>query len=309
MGGGDGIERELCKKADISFEAISTGKWRRYWDLRNILDFFRILVGILQAFLILLKERPKKVFSKGGYVGFPVVFAAWLIGIPVFIHESDTMPGLATELCAPFAQKIFLGYAEAVEFLDRYKKKLEVVGNPVRLSLYEGQASRAKKRTHFTGDKPVLLVMGGSSGSEQLNTLVTKEKAALKEVFDVVHLTGEGKGFPKKEKHYVSLPYAEAELADLYALASLALSRAGASALAELEAMQIPALLFPLGLHASRGDQVKNAELLCRKSHLYRRYEEDKSLLSQLRLLPPRPQGVLENGSTQKLALALLDDA
>lgn len=309
MGGGRGVEQELCRKAGLSFETISTGKWRRYWDLRNILDVFRISIGTIQAFLILLKKRPDKVFSKGGYVSFPVVFSAWLIGIPVLIHESDAVPGLATRLCAPFAQMIFLGYAEAGKFLDRYKEKLEVMGNPVRLSLYEGQATRAKKWMGFTGNKPVLLVVGGSSGSEQLNTLISQEKAALKEVFDVVHLTGEGKGLPKKEKHYVSLPYADAELADLYALASLALSRAGASALAELETLQIPALLFPLGLHASRGDQVKNAEALCLRSSLYRCYEADKSALSQILLLPTRPSGVLENNSAQKLALHLLADS
>lgn len=265
-------------------------------------------VGIVQAFLKLLKHRPKVVFSKGGYVGFPVVFAAWMIGIPVFIHESDAKAGLTTRMSAPFARKIFLGYQEAEDSLDHYKQKLEVVGNPVRLNLYDGKAAAAKKWTGFTGKRPVLLVMGGSTGSAQLNLKVEAQKKSLTTVYDIVHLTGEGKGIVKKEKSYVSAPFAAENLKDLYALASLALTRAGAGTLSELEALQLPALLFPLGLHASRGDQVLNAEALCNKSHLYHLIDETAPLTQQLKKLPKRPEHHVENSATQVIALTLLSE-
>ncbi len=277
-----------------------------------MVDIFKIPVGIVQAFFKLLKHRPKAVFSKGGYVGFPVVFAAWLIGIPVYIHESDALPGLTTRLCAPFAKKIFLGYEEAEEALDHYAKKLEVVGNPVRLDLYDGKVAAAKKLTGFLGKRPVLLVMGGSSGSLELNKKIEKEKKALLAVYDIVHITGEGKGTHSKSElskksGYYSVPYVGSQLKDLYALASLALTRAGASALAELEALQLPALLFPLGTHASRGDQILNAQALTKKSSLYHLGEDVPPLTVQLAKLPPRKTHHVENSATQVIALTLLD--
>ena len=317
IGSRKGIERKLCEEAGIPFESVATGKLRRYIDLRNLTDIFRIPVGVLQAFFKLLRHRPKVVFSKGGYVGFPVVFAAWLIGIPVYIHESDAIPGLTTRLCAPYAKKIFLGYEEAAEELDHYATKLEVVGNPVRLDLYEGKAAAAKKWTGFSGKRPVLLVMGGSSGSMELNKKIEKEKAALTAVYDIVHITGEGKGTLSQNessksapsKNYFAVPYIGDELKDLYALASLALTRAGANTLAELQALQLPALLFPLGTHASRGDQILNAESVCKNSHLYRLGEDVPPLTVQLAKLPVRPKTHVENSATQVIALTLLSDA
>lgn len=287
---------------------MATGKLRRYFDLRNFVDVFKIPVGVVQAFLKLLKHRPKAVFSKGGYVGFPVVFSAWLIGIPAMIHESDAIPGLATKMCAPFAQKIFLGYEEAAEALDHDADKVEVVGNPVRLDLYDGKVAAAKKWTGFNGKKPVLLVMGGSTGSLELNKKIEKQKKELMEVYDIIHITGAGKGRMKKEKGYVATPFVGADLRDLYALASLALTRAGAGTLAELEALQLPALLFPLGTHASRGDQIANAEALCKKSSLYRLGEDVPTLLSQLAKLPKRPATHIVNSATERIALSLLSE-
>ncbi len=289
---------------------MATGKLRRYFDLRNLADFFKIPVGILQSFFKLLKHRPKVVFSKGGFVGFPVVFAAWLIGIPVFIHDSDAIPGLATKLSAPYAKKIFLGYEEAEDELEHYASKLEVVGNPVRLDLYEGKVAAAKKWTGFTGKRPVLLVMGGSAGSMELNKKIEKEKKELMAVYDIVHITGEGKGTRAKStpsKAYFAVPYVGDELKDLYALASLALTRAGANTLAELQALQLPALLFPLGTHASRGDQILNAESAVKNSHLYHLGEDVPPLTAQLAKLPPRPTHHVENSATQIIALTLLD--
>lgn len=312
IGSYHGIERGLCKEADIHFEAITTGKLRRYFSLHNVLDFFRVPIGIVQSFFKLLHLRPNVVFSKGGFVGFPVVFAAWLIGIPVLIHESDAIPGLATKLSAPFAKKIFLGFEEAARSLHRYSEKLEVVGNPIRLDLEEGSAKAGLKWAGFDGKKPVLLVMGGSGGSEQLNKLVEAELADFLSEFDVVHTTGEGKSSAKpsllQKKHYVAVPFLRKELKDVLAMSSVVICRAGANTLAELETLQIPALLYPLGRHASRGDQLANAKALCKRSSLFRVAEEQRAAMPQLLLLPPRPSSPIENACTQKIAFTLLSD-
>lgn len=316
IGSTHGIERGLCEGADIPFYAIQTGKLRRYFSIHNFFDFFQVPVGMVQAFFRLLHLRPNVVFSKGGFVGFPVVFAAWLIGIPVIIHESDAIPGLATKLSAPFAKKIFLGFEEAVRPLDHYAKKLEVVGNPIRLDLEDGEAKKGLKWAGFSGKRPVLLVMGGSGGSEQLNELMEKEREDLLREFDVLHVTGEGKSSAKpsrpQKKHYIAVPFLKKELKDVLAMTSMVICRAGANTLAELEALQIPALLYPLGRHASRGDQLVNAKALCKRSSLFIVAEENRPAMPQLLLLPPRRSGAEplspKENATQKIAFTLLSD-
>lgn len=300
------------QQAEIPYYAISTGKLRRYFDWQNFLDLFRIPFGVIQAWWVLGLMRPHVVFSKGGFVAFPVVLAAWLRRIPVLIHDSDAIPGLATKLSAPFAEKILLAYETAHLELHRYEEKIEVVGNPVRLSIYDGDEQKAKKMTGFKGDRPVLLVMGGSSGSQQLNTLVKKEKEKLLQTFDVVHISGDSaaaKAHEKKEKHYLQLAYVDKGMNDLYALASLALTRAGANTLAELHALQIPALLYPLGRHASRGDQMANAHVMCVESDLFLLADEAEEAYPQLLSLPARPKKPVVSTTTEKLAWLLLSYA
>lgn len=312
IGSRTGIEKTLVPAAGLPYEAIRTGKFRRYFSLQNFLDCFRIPVGVGEAFLKIGRLKPNVVFSKGGFVAFPVVLAAWLRRIPVVIHDSDAIPGLATKWSAPFAQKILLAYETAHMALQKYEAKIEVVGNPVRRSLFDGKAKRGQKLTGFKGDRPVLLVMGGSSGSQQINTLVAGEKRALTEHFDVVHISGrpgkqarQGRA-TREEQHYVEWPYVDKGMNDLYALASLALTRAGANTLAELHALQIPALLYPLGTHASRGDQVANAQVMSVESPLFVVADEKKSATTQLLALPPRPGSTGQNTATEKIAWLLL---
>lgn len=307
MGSTHGMEKKICEEAKIPYEAILTGKIRRYFDWRNVADLVKIPIGVLQAFTKLLKNRPQVVFSKGGFVAFPVVVAAWMLGIPVLIHESDAIPGLATKWTAPFARRIYLGYEAAGEGLKSYRHKLEVVGNPIRLKLYEGERKRGLKWAGFDEKKPILLVAGGGSGSLQLNHLVQQEKKKLLESYDIIHIYGQGKGKPLRQKHYVAVPYIGEGIEDVYESSSLAVSRAGANTLAEWEALQIPALLYPLGRLASRGDQVVNAQELCKKSSLHHIADEGKTLVSQLKNLPKRPSRH-KPSTTQKLVLTLLSD-
>lgn len=282
-------------RAGIRFESVSTGKFRRYFSLSNFLDLFRIPLGIFSAWLKIGRIKPDLVFSKGGFVSFPVVVAAWMRRVPIITHESDAILGLATRLIAPFADKVLLGWDIPLG------KKFVYVGNPVREEILKGRAHNALSVCGFKGERPVLLVMGGSTGSQQLNEIISREKRELVKHFDIVHITGEGKGQVKREKHYWSVPYMHEEIKDFFALASLALSRAGANALAELETLQIPTLLYPLGLGASRGDQIANALALSERSKLFIIANSKKSAAEQLLKLPKRPAKHLPNLAVKKI--------
>lgn len=306
IGSHNGIERKLLEHEKLPFYSVSTGKLRRYFDLKNFIDLFKIPLGICQAWILLGRLQPDVVFSKGGFVGFPVVVGAWFRRIPVVIHESDAISGLATKLSAPFAERILLAYEQAKDGLGKYDFKIKVIGTPVRKSLLKGSKTRAKKLTGFSGKRPVLLVVGGSTGSQQVNDIVALERERLMKTYDVIHLTGKGKGRKKKEKHFFSLPYAQDEMKDLYALASLALSRAGSTALAEHEALGLPTLLYPLGLHQSRGDQIANAKAATYKHKFFRVADETKSASSQLKLLPKRSGKRIVNNVADKIANLLL---
>lgn len=305
LGSYQGMEKALCERAGIPFEPVSTGKFRRYFDLKNLVDIFRVPLGIVQAWVKLQRLKPNVVFSKGGFVGVPVVVAAWLLRIPIVIHESDTLPGLATKLTAPLAQKILLGFKETREFLGRFAFKSEWVGNPIRDEILKGSASQAQKETGFDGKRKVLLIMGGSSGAQEINEMIAKEKKTLCEHFDVIHLFGKGKGRIQKNKHYYAVPYAHEDLKDFYALASFALSRAGASTLSELEALQLPSLLWPLGMEGSRGDQIYNAKAMVKHSKRFKLYKKNSSFLDQLNDLPKRNLKHKKNLSVEKIASIL----
>jgi UDP-N-acetylglucosamine--N-acetylmuramyl-(pentapeptide) pyrophosphoryl-undecaprenol N-acetylglucosamine transferase len=306
MGSYAGPEKNLAQDAGIPFEPILTGKLRRYFDLRNLTDLVRIPLGVMQAWWKLGRLQPDLVFSKGGFVAVPVVWAAWLRRIPVIIHESDAIPGLATRLTAPMARKILLGFEDAKCGLEKWAQKIQVVGAPIRGEIFEGNRKQALALTGFSGNRPVLLVMGGSGGAMALNDAVMQEKSKLTEHFDMVHLTGAGKGEQVKEAHYLSFPYLKSELKDIYTITSIAVSRAGANSLAELSALGIPALLFPLGLDSSRGDQWANAHAMQKSGH-FRIADPKESILDQLLSLQEtareRSQNLKTTPSAQEVAL------
>lgn len=307
MGSRKGPEATMIKKAGIPFYGVTTGKLRRYFDLRNFADCFRVPFGVMEAWMKLGKLKPDLVFSKGGFVALPVVFAAWLRGITVVIHESDSVPGLTTKLCAPFAKMILLGYREAESGLEKYAKKILVLGTPIRKEILEGDKKKAAKLLGFSGEKPVLLVMGGSGGSQEINKKILKEKTALTKTYDLLHLLGSGKGKTVREAHYVAMPFVdEEELRHYYALASLALSRAGATALAELEALMLPTLLYPLGLDSSRGDQIANAKVQASKHDFFLIADSKKSVAQQLVQLPKRSKKIHPSRAADKIVDLIL---
>jgi len=252
-----GMERELVAKAGVAYHCISAGKLRRYFDFKNFTDIFKIALGFLQSLILMIKLRPSIVFSKGGFVSCPVVWAAWLTGVPVIIHESDITPGLANKLSMPFAKKICFSFPETEAHLPSAKR--EATGLPVRDELLRGDARRGRELCGFEDGKPVIMVIGGSLGAQAVNEAVRGALDKLLDGFNVCHICGKGGKAPGSRKGYCQFEYVGEELPDIFAMADMVISRAGATALFELLALRKPALLIPLGTAASRGDQILNA--------------------------------------------------
>ncbi|MDR2728626.1 MAG: undecaprenyldiphospho-muramoylpentapeptide beta-N-acetylglucosaminyltransferase [Chitinispirillales bacterium] len=258
VGTSKGMERELIAKTGIPYHCISAGKLRRYFDLENFTDLFKIGIGFLQSLLLMIKIRPAVVFSKGGFVACPVVWAAWVFRVPVIIHESDITPGLANKLCLPFAKKICFSFPETQPHLPIAKRVM--TGLPVREELFNGSALYGREFCGFDNEKPVILVMGGSLGSQAINAAVRGSLDNLLNDFNICHLCGKGGKAPGSKKGYCQFEYINEELPDIIAMADIVVSRAGATALFEFLSLRKPNLLIPLGSAASRGDQILNAQ-------------------------------------------------
>lgn len=259
IGSYDGIEKKLIEELQIPYYGISSGKLRRYFDVKNFTDPFKVLKGFREARHTLAEIRPNVLFSKGGFVSVPVVLAAKRLHIPVIIHESDLTPGLANKICIPSASKVCCNFPETLAHLPADKAVL--TGSPIRQELLEGNPIAALEFCHFTANKPVILVMGGSLGSAAINDTIRGVLPELLKTYQVIHLCGKGK-LDEGLNHtpgYVQFEYIKKELRDLFALADIVISRAGANAICELLALHKPNILIPLSAKASRGDQILNA--------------------------------------------------
>ncbi|MDD6347564.1 MAG: undecaprenyldiphospho-muramoylpentapeptide beta-N-acetylglucosaminyltransferase [Lachnospiraceae bacterium] len=260
IGSYNGIEKTLIEKEGIPYYGIATGKLRRYFDVKNFTDPFRVIKGMHEAKVLMKKLKPDIVFSKGGFVSVPVVRAARACRIPAIIHESDMTPGLANKLCLSAAAKICCNFPETAAVLPEGKALL--TGTPIRAELMNGSRDKGLAFTGLDGSKPVLLIIGGSLGAASVNNAIRRILPSLLPDFDVIHLCGKDKldssliGTPG----YCQYEYIREELPDLFALADAVISRAGANAICELLALKKPNLLIPLSAKASRGDQLLNAE-------------------------------------------------
>ncbi len=259
IGTANGIERAIIEPTGLPYASISAGKLRRYFSWENFVDFFRVLLGCWQAFWLLRRLKPVAVFAKGGFVSVPVIVAAWLNRVPAVTHESDMTPGLANRLTAPFAQKICYTFLETARHLPTAKRVL--TGTPVRETLLDGNVGRGRQTCHFTADKPVLLVIGGSLGAQAINLALRQALPELLKRFQICHICGKGNmdSALVNMAGYCQFEYVNAELADFFAMSDAVISRAGANTLFELLALRKPALLIPLSKKASRGDQILNA--------------------------------------------------
>lgn len=275
MGSHTGIEKEIIKNKSIPYYGISTGKLRRYISIENIKDAFLVIKGIKDAFFQMRKIRPHIIFSKGGYVSVPVVIAGFLLGIPIVIHESDITPGLATKIAAPFSKKICVTFPETMAYLP--KNKITVTGTPLREELFFGSKEKGLALCHFTSDLPVLLVMGGSSGAQIINTHLEHILPILLTDFQVVHICGKGNKPSFSHTGYAAFEYVYDALPHIFAMSDIAVSRAGANAIWELVGLSLPHLLIPLSKKVSRGDQILNAASFEKQGFSKVLLEEDMS--------------------------------
>ena len=260
IGSYNGIEKKLITEQNVPYYGIATGKLRRYFDLKNFTDPFRVIKGCFEAKKLIKKLKPDVVFSKGGFVSVPVVLAAHRQHIPVIIHESDMTPGLANKICIPYASKVCCNFPETVAMIPDGKGVL--TGTPIRAELSKGDRQTGLDLCNFTSNKPVIMVIGGSLGAQHVNEAVRSILPSLLEKFQIVHLCGKGKvdeSFYSTTGYY-QFEYIDKELKDLFAAADIVVSRAGANAIFELLSLNKPNLLIPLPAGASRGDQILNAE-------------------------------------------------
>lgn len=259
MGSKKGEEREFIETRGIAYHPIRTGKLRRYFDWQNFLDIFNVTLGIVQSFFVLLRLRPQVLFSKGGYVALPAVVAAWLLRIPIVIHESDRTPGLTTRLSKRFARRICVAFQHATQYFDA--QKVVWTGLPVRTAIFNASREKGLAVTGFSGNRPILLVFGGSLGAGFLNNLIREyiETPWLTQ-FDVINICGEGKIAHNLDYvNYKQFERLGVEFIDVMQAADIVLTRGGATSLFELLAMKKPHVIIPLSKAVSRGDQVHNA--------------------------------------------------
>ncbi|MCM3743142.1 undecaprenyldiphospho-muramoylpentapeptide beta-N-acetylglucosaminyltransferase [Sporosarcina luteola] len=263
IGSHNGIEKELIKDGhrEVTYHAIQSGKLRRYFSMKNFSDPFRVGAGVLQAYSILRKVQPEIIFSKGGFVSVPVVLAAKLAKIPVVVHESDVTPGLANKLALPFSKHIYTVFEQTLDYVPA--GKATCAGAIIRPEIFQGDRNEGLRIAGLTGEKPVVIVMGGSQGSALLNNAVRSELDAVLEHFEVIHLCGKGNIEESLEpmKGYTQFEYVTQGLPHLLAASDYAVSRAGSNAIFELLSVLKPMLLIPLSASQSRGDQLLNASL------------------------------------------------
>lgn len=299
-----GMEAEKIRSVPgVTYHAVKSGKLRRYFDWKNFTDPFRVLAGMIQSAALMGKIKPDVVFSKGGFVAVPVVFGAWLNRIPVLCHESDLTPGLANKLCKPFAKRFATTFPECAAALG---DKAEMTGTPLRPELFCGSRAKGLSLLNFDGTKPVLMMMGGSSGAQAVNAALRASLPEITKEFDVAHICGKGnldeslKGTPG----YTQVEFLDADLPDALAACDLVLSRAGANALCEFQALAKPLLLVPYPKGASRGDQILNAQSLEKRglchvllqenmtaetltAALHKTWAERESLIAAVKAAPP----------------------
>ncbi len=260
IGSYDGIEKKLIEEMGIPYTGISSGKFRRYMSAKNFTDPFRVIKGYGEAKKFIKEFKPDILFSKGGFVSVPVVLACKKYKVPIIIHESDMTPGLANKISIPYAKVVCHNFPETKNYLPEGKSLL--TGSPIRAELMQGDKNAGLKLCGFTSDKPVIMVTGGSLGALSLNKAVRDALPELLKDFQIVHLCGKGKTDESlvNTPGYIQFEYIKEEMKDLFAMADVIISRAGANAICEIQALCKPNILVPLPATASRGDQILNAE-------------------------------------------------
>lgn len=274
IGSESGIERKLISTLpDVKYFAISTGKLRRYMDVQNVKDPFKVVKGLFQAYRLIKAHKPNVIFSKGGFVSVPVVIGAWLNRVPLLIHESDLTPGLANRISIPFATGVCTTFSETGSMLK--EGKCRHVGAVIREEVKQGNADLGRAFCGFTPNKPVILVMGGSLGARKINQTVRQALSHLTKRFQIVHLCGKNQVDPSLVMPgYKQFDYINEQLPDVLAMSDIVVSRAGSNSIFEFLSLKKPMLLIPLTKEQSRGDQILNAQSFEKSGYCDVLYEE-----------------------------------
>lgn len=272
VGSKNGMEQALVEEAGIPFQSISSGKFRRYVDARNIIDPWYVLKGFVASLGIMVDRKPDIVLSAGSYVSVPVVAAARFHRIPVIIHQQDIRKGLANRFMTPFSTKITVTFQKSLH--DFPKTKTVWTGNPVRKSIVDGNAERARHAFGLNKNLPTLLILGGGTGSLALNAIVDRCLSELTEVCQIIHVAGKGKNIfqpaelskefqpqyqeligehaertslhgAQYDRYHVS-EFLTDEIGDAMAVADLVVTRAGLGVLTELSVLGKPCVIIPI---------------------------------------------------------------
>lgn len=249
------MEKDMMDAEGISTKNILTGKFRRYFSFQNFTDIFKIIAGILQSFFILFVEMPDAIFSKGGYASIPVVIVAWIYRIPILIHESDAVPGLANDILGKFANRVAVSYPSAEE--EFAAPEVVLTGNPLREDINKGDAQKAREMFGLVEERKTILIVGGSQGARVINNRVLSVLPELLEKYQIIHQTGEANfeevkhragemGYKIGREGYNAVPFIGSEMKDIYAVSDLVISRAGANFISEIAANGKPSILIPL---------------------------------------------------------------
>ncbi|MFC1663773.1 glycosyltransferase [Patescibacteria group bacterium] len=296
----------LLSQEGVKVKTIFAGKIRRYWGVKsffqNFFDiFFKTPIGFLQSFFYLFFLSPDLIFSKGGYGSVAPVLSGWILQVPIFSHESDITPGLANKFLSRFSLKIFVSFSKTEYFSPQ---KMILAGNPIRREILEGEKEEAKKLFKLTGEKPVILILGGSQGAQRINDMLLQILPDILTDFELIHQCGE-KNFKqvqaeagvviKKEleKYYHLFPFLKEEkLKQAYQACDLIVSRAGSGSIFEIAVLEKPSILIPL-TEAAQGHQIKNAYAYAQNGATLVFEEENltpRFFLERLKYLFSRPE-------------------
>ena len=268
LGPKDDFVRSMLSHEDFTTKAIFSGKIRRYFSFQNFTDIlFKIPLGFLQALFLIIKIKPSLVFSKGGSGSISVAFAAKVLGVPLFLHESDSYPGLSNQKASKWAKKIFVSFPKT-EYFD--PKQVIVTGNPIRKEILDGDKKIAGDIFGLEFSKPIILIVGGSQGAEAINDFILESLNQLLKNYELIHVTGrenfdsvkaESQVVIEKdlEKYYHPLAFLDEEKTKhAYKASDLIISRSGSAAIFEIAAVGKPSILIPLPSSA-QNHQAKNA--------------------------------------------------
>ncbi len=299
--GSNGMEKELVKNYDIPFYEIPSTKLKRSLSFSNLLIPFKLIKAIKKAKQILKEISPDVIFSKGGYVALPVVFAAKKLKIRVILHESDMTLGLANKLCKNKCETICTSFEKTAENL----KNGLFTGSPLRSQIFKGNKENAKKLFKNYKNKPTILVVGGSLGSKIINENIRKSLDKLKD-YNIIHLCGKNNLSNIKKDNYVELEFAN-NIEDLYALSNIVISRAGSNVINEILALNKPNILIPLSKKASRGDQILNANYFKEKGYskvILEEYLSPNSLVNSINQLNNEKEKYIQSMQKSSTKLA-----